>query len=289
MANDVPSKPMITVLLVDDHEMVLRALHKYLEKRGYNLLEARDGEEALLIAECYPATIQVLVTDLVMARMNGRELVRRLLPLRPEMQVIMMSGYPDEIMAQQGLSPLVPILPKPFKTEPGVRVLVQSQWPEGEPRGEIVLAHGLEGSGESGYMRSLSQAGLEAGFAMHRFHMRTCGGTAHLSPTLYHAGLTSDLLAVLRQFEREGRTPVYLAGFSLGGNVLLKLTGELGESAGSLIAGTCALSTPIDLSACARRLGRIDNRIYERRFVRRMCERLISTGRYTEADFRGTR
>jgi CheY-like chemotaxis protein len=58
--------------------------------------------------------IHVLVTDLVMARMNGRELVRRLLPLRPEMQVIMMSGYPDEIMAQQGLTPMVPILRKPF-------------------------------------------------------------------------------------------------------------------------------------------------------------------------------
>jgi two-component system cell cycle sensor histidine kinase/response regulator CckA len=114
MANDMPSKPICTVLLVDDHEMVLRALHNYLEKRGYNLLEARDGDEALLIAECYPAAIHVLVTDLVMARVNGRELVRRLLPLRPEMQVIMMSGFPDEVMAQHGLTPLVPILRKPF-------------------------------------------------------------------------------------------------------------------------------------------------------------------------------
>src|SRR5437899_6539992 len=58
--------------------------------------------------------INVIVTDLIMARMNGRELVQRLLPLRPEMQVIMMSGFPDEIMAQQGLTPLVPILQKPF-------------------------------------------------------------------------------------------------------------------------------------------------------------------------------
>jgi predicted alpha/beta-fold hydrolase len=138
-------------------------------------------------------------------------------------------------------------------------------------------------------MRSLAQAGLEAGFAINRFHMRTCGGTAHLCPTLYHAGLTSDLLSVLKQFERQGRTPVYLAGFSLGGNVALKLTGELGESAGRLIAATCAVSTPIDLAACARRLGRIDNRLYERRFLRRMCERLIATGRYTKADFRGIR
>ena len=114
MAETLPAKPIRTVLLVDDHEMVLRALHNYLEKKGYNLLEASNGEEALVIAECYPAMIHVLVTDLIMARMNGRELVQRLLPLRPEMQVIMMSGFPDEIMAQRGLTPQVPILRKPF-------------------------------------------------------------------------------------------------------------------------------------------------------------------------------
>lgn len=106
--------PTRTILLVDDHEIVLRALHNYLEKRGYNLLEAQDGDEALLIAQCHPGMIHVLVTDLVMARVNGRELVRRLLPLRPEMQVIMMSGFPDEVLIQEGLTPLIPILRKPF-------------------------------------------------------------------------------------------------------------------------------------------------------------------------------
>jgi len=178
-----------------------------------------------------------------------------------------------------------PVESKLYQTEPGVQVLVQSQRPEETPRGDIVLVHGLEGSGESGYMRSLSQAGLEAGFAMHRFHMRTCGGTAHLCPTLYHAGLTSDLLAYLKSFDE----PAYLAGFSLGGNVVLKLTGELGDDAVQWIAGTCAVSAPIDLAASAKRLGRLDNRYYERRFLRRMCDRLLATGRYKEADFRGIR
>jgi two-component system, cell cycle sensor histidine kinase and response regulator CckA len=114
VAIETTVKPIHTILLVDDHEMVLRALHNYLEKKGYNLIEARNGKDALLIAECFPGTIHVLVTDLVMAPMNGRELVRCLLPHRPEMQVIMMSGFPDELMAQQGLTPLVPILRKPF-------------------------------------------------------------------------------------------------------------------------------------------------------------------------------
>src|SRR5262249_39585128 len=150
-----------------------------------------------------------------------------------------------------------PVEAKLYRTEADVQVLVQSQRPRGEALGEIILTHGLEGSGESGYMRSLSQAGLEAGFAMHRFHMRTCGGTERLCQTLYHAGLTSDLLSVARQLHQQGRTPVYLAGFSLGGNVTLKLAGELGESASSLIAGICAISTPIDLAACVKRMGRI--------------------------------
>src|SRR6202158_2941329 len=114
MPNEIPGKQIQTILLVDDHEMVLRALHNYLEKRGYNVLEAHNGEEALLLAECFPGMIHVLVTDLVMAKMNGRDLARQLMPLRPEMQVIMMSGFPDEIMAQRDLTPQIPILPKPF-------------------------------------------------------------------------------------------------------------------------------------------------------------------------------
>jgi predicted alpha/beta-fold hydrolase len=180
-----------------------------------------------------------------------------------------------------------PVESKLYATEPGIQVLVQSQRPQGAARGEVVLIHGLEGSGDSGYMRSFSQAGLEAGFAMHRFHMRTCGGTAHLCPTLYHAGLTSDLLSFVKQLAVRANAPIFLAGFSLGGNVALKLAGELGEAAIALIAGVCAVSAPIDLAASARRLNRIDNRIYERRFLRRMCARLLSTGRYTPSDFRG--
>jgi len=174
-------------------------------------------------------------------------------------------------------------------TEPGVQVLVESQRPTGAAKGEIVMVHGLEGSGEAGYMRGLSQAGLEAGFAVHRFHMRTCGGTEHLSPTLYHSGQTSDLAAVVREYAREGREPVFLAGFSLGGNVVLKLAGELGEEGPALVRGVCAVSTPIDLTASSERLGAWENHIYEYRFVRRMRRRLCATGRYKPADFAGVR
>jgi predicted alpha/beta-fold hydrolase len=143
--------------------------------------------------------------------------------------------------------PVFPVERRLFHTEPEVQVLVESQQPVGPANGEIVMVHGLEGSGEAGYMQGLSATALQAGFAAHRFNMRTCGGTERLSQTLYHAGLTSDLLAVLHEFRREGRGPAFLVGFSLGGNVVLKLAGELGEDALPLLRGVCAVSTPLDL------------------------------------------
>jgi predicted alpha/beta-fold hydrolase len=173
-----------------------------------------------------------------------------------------------------------------IETEPGVCVLVESQRPE-VASGEIVMVHGLEGSGEAGYIESLAATALRSGYAAHRFHMRTCGGTAHLSPTLYHAGLTGDLAAVLRVFRQEGRTPAFVVGFSLGGNVALKLAGELGESAAEIMRGVCGVSAPLDLEAAARRVAARDNRLYERRFVRKMRQRLLSTGRYQAADLAG--
>src|ERR1035438_2217014 len=148
-----------------------------------------------------------------------------------------------------------PIERRLYRTEPQVRVLVESQRPAQNVAavGEIVLLHGLEGSGKSGYMRGMAAAALREGYTVHRFHMRTCGGTERLCSTLYHAGLTSDLLAVLRQFQSDGRAPVFLVGFSLGGNVALKLAGELGDAARPLLRGVSAVSTPIDLEAAGRR------------------------------------
>jgi uncharacterized protein len=165
-----------------------------------------------------------------------------------------------------------------YRTEPDVQVLVQSQCPA-NPIAELVMVHGLEGSGDAGYMRTLAHTALKLGFATHRFNMRTCGGTAKLCPTLYHAGLTSDLLFFLRRLNSP--LPVYLTGFSLGGNVALKLAAELGTAANGVLAGVCAVSTPVDLAASVRRIAQRDNRLYERRFVDRMRQRLLSTGRYT--------
>jgi len=177
-----------------------------------------------------------------------------------------------------------PVTTKFYETEPGVQVLVHSQAPASEPVAQLILVHGLEGSSSAGYARSLAQAALEAGYATHRFNMRSCGGTEHLSGrTLYHSGQTSDLLAVIRQLPSGG--PIFLAGFSLGGNVVLKLAGELGCLASGFIAGVMATSTPIDLAACVRELDKPSNLIYARRFVTRLKERVRAKERITPGIF----
>ena len=179
-----------------------------------------------------------------------------------------------------------PVERRIVETEPGVGVLVESQRPPAAA-GEIVMVHGLEGSGAAGYIESLAAAAVGCGWAAHRFHMRSCGGTESLAPTLYHAGLTGDLAAVLRALRREGRPPAFVVGFSLGGNVAMKLAGELGEGAAELMRGVCGVSASLDLAACSWRIAARENRLYELRFVRKMRRRVLATGRYAAAELAG--
>ena len=160
-----------------------------------------------------------------------------------------------------------------FQTEPDVQVLAHFQRAENQHKGEIVVVHGLEGSSAAGYARSLAHAALTRGYSVCRFNMRSCGGTEHLALSNYHAGQTSDLLTVLRLRARSSG-PLFLVGYSLGGNVALKLAGELGAAAGELLAGVCAVSAPIDLAACAAALERPGNFLYQNRFLARLKDRI---------------
>ncbi len=154
-----------------------------------------------------------------------------------------------------------------YQTEPEVRVLAARHEPLGPARANLVLLHGLEGSHDSGYMLSMAQAALTRGFRVHRLNMRTCGGTEALAPTLYHAGLTSDLRYVVSQLA----PPVFLMGYSLGGNVVLKLAGEWGEE--SPLAGVVSVSTPLDLMACCLRMQEPRNWLYSQKFIRSLKAR----------------
>jgi len=201
----------------------------------------------------------------------------------PHLLTILANFWPREYDTSR-----FPIEDRLIRTDEDTQVRVQTQRPSLAPIGQVVLLHGLEGNGDASYIHSMAWAAINAGFIAHRFNMRTCGGTAHLSKTIYHGGLTSDLLRFLETLDRErSGLPVFLIGFSLGGNVVLKLAGELGET--DLIHGVCAISTPIDLAAGVRRLGKRDNRLYERRFLKHMRQRLFATGRYTRAELEAAR
>ncbi len=155
-----------------------------------------------------------------------------------------------------------------------------------------MVLHGLEGSAEAGYIASFSQEALARGFGVHRLNMRTCGGTEELCETMYHSGLTGDTLFVLKEIERREIGPIFLAGFSLGGNVVLKLAGELGAT--SLLAGVVAVSTPIDLAASVRTIDKPSNILYARRFLGRLKDRVrrksrLSPDLYSEAGLNGVK
>lgn len=167
-----------------------------------------------------------------------------------------------------------------YQTEPDVQVLVETQTPQNSTA-EIILVHGLEGAADAAYMRALAHHALTQNFTTHRFNMRTCGGTEHLCTTLYHGGLTSDLRRYVQLLK--SKLPVFLTGFSLGGNVVLKLAGELANDGPKLLAGVCAVSAPIDLAMAAHRINAPANFLYQRRFVTRMRARLTATGRYSAA------
>lgn len=160
-----------------------------------------------------------------------------------------------------------------YQTEPGIRILVEEDRPSSASRGEVLLQHGLEGSSRSGYLVSLVHALCSAGFTVHRVNMRGCGGSEPLSASLYHSGLTHDLLFLLNHLQASGRGPRFLCGFSLGGNVALKLAGELAARGPSLLSGLAAVSTPIDLAACVRLLDQPSNWIYQQKFVRSLKAR----------------
>lgn len=116
-------------------------------------------------------------------------------------------------------------------------------------------------------MLSLTRLALERGWNVVRLNVRNCGGTEELCPTLYHSGLTADLASVVEQLA--GRE-LYVLGFSMGGNMALKLAGEWGEAAPEHVRGVCGVSVPIRLAECSRRIGERRNFVYEKRFLRQL-------------------
>ena len=173
-----------------------------------------------------------------------------------------------------------PDLPPPsdrlFDVAPGTQVLAHCHWQDNRGRHPVLLAlHGLEGSSTAHYMRGLAHKAWRAGFSVIRLNQRNCGGTEHLTPGLYHSGLTGDADRVIEEIIREdGVSKVVVAGYSLGGNLALKLAGDHGAGAPPQLLGVCAVSPVMELDECVRALERRQNVVYHWNFVRGLKARM---------------
>jgi hypothetical protein len=173
-----------------------------------------------------------------------------------------------------------PGLPEPqvrvFDIEADARVLAKCHWqPTPSSRPTLLLLHGLEGSADAHYMRGMAEKALAAGFNVVRLNQRNCGGTDHLSVGVYHSGLTTDPAAVIRELVHiDGLRSISVAGYSLGGNLALKLAGEYGETPPAELKAFAAVSPTFDLGACIDALERPANWIYEQNFLWSLKQRI---------------
>ena len=183
-----------------------------------------------------------------------------------------------------------------FEVEPGVRVLAHCRWQtDRRAHPTLVVVHGLEGSSESKHVLGTAHKAFRAGFNALRLNLRTCGDTQHLTPTLYHSGMTGDLLVVIRELIAEDKlTDIFLGGYSLGGNMSLKLAGDEGARLPRELRAVFAVSPPVDLAACAEMIRWRSNWIYQSDFMRRLRRRIriahkLYPDRYDVSDLHAVR
>jgi predicted alpha/beta-fold hydrolase len=157
------------------------------------------------------------------------------------------------------------------------QVLCECHWQPGSVRSArptVILVHGLEGSSNSQYVVGNSNKLWRAGCNVVRMNMRNCGGTEALTPTLYHSGLSNDVLAVMNFFvEQYKLESISLVGYSMGGNLVLKLAGELGSTAPPQLRSVAGVSPAVDLGPSADALHLPQNRLYEMKFLRALLRR----------------
>jgi hypothetical protein len=173
-----------------------------------------------------------------------------------------------------------PDLPEPEATRirvaPDTEVLARCYWqPDRSARLTVVALHGLEGSTEVHYMRGLAAKAWRRGWNAVLLNQRNCGGTEHLTPGLYHSGLTDDPRTVIRTLaDRDGLRAFAVAGYSLGGNLAIKLAGELADTPDVPLVAAAGVCPTIDLDACVGAIERRANIAYHWNFVRNLRARM---------------
>ncbi|GBL39272.1 MAG: alpha/beta fold hydrolase [Nitrospiraceae bacterium] len=169
----------------------------------------------------------------------------------------------------------IPIESRLFTTDPKTQLLGFCHWqPNRTGCQTLLLVHGLEGSSESHYMQGIAAKAYRAGINVIRLNQRTCGGTEQLTPTLYNSGLSQDYRAIVQELASLDRlTRIWLVGYSMGGNLILKAAGELGSSEAAL-AGAIAVCPNIDPTQCAKALEEPRNWLYHYHFLTKLKARM---------------
>ncbi len=147
------------------------------------------------------------------------------------------------------------------------------QWRPGDRA--ALLIHGLAGCHESGYMQRIAHKLSAHGVRVFRMDLRGCGAGQQLARLPYHSGRSEDAAAALAEIAHIApHTPVTLVGFSLGGNIALKLAGELEGRPCGYLDSAMAVCPPADLAACSRQIQKRPNTLYDQYFVNRLLEQL---------------
>ncbi|HYL93083.1 MAG TPA: alpha/beta fold hydrolase [Alphaproteobacteria bacterium] len=172
-------------------------------------------------------------------------------------------------------SRLPPAEERLFRIEEGVQVLCHCHWQaEREKRSTVLLVHGLEGSSLSQYVIGTGSKAWDVGMNVVRMNMRNCGGTERLTSTLYNSGMSGDVGVVVRTLiEQDKLQRIGLVGYSMGGNLVLKLAGDSGADIPPQVGAVVAVSPAADLAPSADAMHTWDNRIYEWKFLWSLMQR----------------
>jgi predicted alpha/beta-fold hydrolase len=173
-----------------------------------------------------------------------------------------------------------PNLPRPtlryFDVAAETRVVAACHWqPRRWEHPTLLALHGLNGSSDAHYMRGIADKAYRRGMNVVRLNQRNCGDTEHLCAGLFHSGLTDDARHVIGELTAvDGIASIAVAGYSLGGNLALKLAGEYGGSPPEALRAVAAVSPILEISECVRALERPANILYQWNFVRDLKSRM---------------
>ncbi len=169
----------------------------------------------------------------------------------------------------------IPVVERHFGVAPDTQLMAACSW-QSEPKRHrtLIVIHGLEGCHDSHYMQAIAGKGWRAGLNVVRLNQRTCGGTEHLTPSLYHSGLGGDVHAVVAELmEIDGLRDIWVAGFSMGGQLALRMAGEV-EASIPALRGVFAVCPNLDPPAVIMALERPTNWFYQRHFLAKLKERV---------------